>query len=218
MNLSLNHDGTFEFECSSCHAKSMLPEACAGTIMPCPSCGQSVAVEALPSAVPDEGLSHPNQTEISRAEDQVSDPTVEGRSAQSSMETRGASYAGGMAVIAIGVGCIIVSFMISLGNRQTAMDSIRRGDPLRAMNKMQSMQGSQAFAGLLFWGGAIAIAVGIGIALAQSQKAAPASGSASASSESRSDAAGLPTRSREDVLEEENRRLREELARLKTNP
>jgi hypothetical protein len=76
---------------------------------------------------------------------------------------------------------------------------------------MQGLQAVSAFANLLFYGGGLAIVVGI-LMVVQSQQ--QTRDSALHVDKTTSNNAG---RARESILEEENRRLRDELARSKLN-
>jgi len=113
----------------------------------------------------------------------------------------------GGTVLIGGIAAIVIGFLIGAGIQQSAMDAMRRGGPGEIMEKMQGLQAASAFANLLFYGGGLAVVVGIVLMIVQSQQQTQ-NHSSFASSTS-------VDGSRENELEEENRRLRDELARRK---
>ena len=118
----------------------------------------------------------------------------------------------GGTVLMGGIAAIVVGLLIGAGIQQSAMDAIRRGGPGEIMDKMQGLQAASAFANLLFFGGCLTFVIGIVLIVVKSQQKTQ-------DSHSPSDRSTLTNtnRSRENELEEENRRLREELASKKLN-
>lgn len=123
---------------------------------------------------------------------------------------------GGIIVI-IGIVSVAISICIGFFMQRVALDALDGGNPRQMMDTM--MKGIlffSAIASLFFYGGIFAFVVGIVLMIVQSQQPKYSNGRSSVRSEHFPDhkEPDSSRAERESALEEENRRLREELARF----
>ncbi len=114
-------------------------------------------------------------------------------------------------VLIIGIVSVLTAFFIGMAVQQSFIETMSRG-PEAMMQNMQRIHSTSAFVNLLYYGGGLAILVGTALMVIQSMQQ-------TRNSTSRYHAATMNASDtvHPNDLEEENRRLRDELARRERN-